>query len=125
MSDAEKVHRWITQAELDAMLEAARSQGRQEAIEDSPTLSQYRDAIHAAKMLEDENRRMHAVVAMAEHQRDAAIDGEQVWLAYLRGAEAMRTAAADLVQDMRNVPNARTNKVVAAIRALPVPEDKP
>ena len=119
--DAEKIHRWITQAELDAMLEAARQEGQQQAIEDSPTLSQYRDAIHGAKMMEDENRRMHAVVAMAEHQRDAAIDGEQVWLAYLRGAEAMRTAAADLVQAMRNVPNARTSKVVAAIRALGVP----
>ena len=54
--DADKIHRWITQAELDAMLEAARQEGQQQAIEDSPTLSQYRDAIHAAKMLEDEAR---------------------------------------------------------------------
>ena len=105
MSDAEKVHRWITQAELDAMLEAARRQGRQEAIEDSPTMSQYWDAIHGAKMLEDEAR-----------------------TAYQRGAEAMREAAAAHIN--ANIVGDQTAMILAAriyekeIRALPIPEDK-
>lgn len=98
--DADKIYRWLTQAELDALLEAARQEGRQEAIEDSPTLSQYRDAIHGAKMLEDEAR-----------------------TAYRRGAEAMREAAAQLFDGIPNVPGLASMPLYAeVIRALPVPE---
>lgn len=85
--DADRIHRWLTQAELDAMLEAARRQGRQQAIEDSPTLSQYRDAIHAAKMMEDEAR-----------------------AAYKRGAEAMREA---VTRQISVSENSRSNIILA------------
>lgn len=106
--DAEKIHRWITQAELDAMLEAARQEGQQQAIEDSPTLSQYRDAIHAAKMMEDEARTAYR--RGAEAMREAAAKEVFAFYAWSKDNEATRT-------DIKNLAE--------MIDALPVAKDKP
>ncbi len=118
MSDAEKVHRWITQAELDAMLEAARSQGRQEAIEDSPTMSQYWDAIHGAKMLEDEARTAYqrGAEAMREAAAGVALERARYWTE-TSASEGGVTSMDDRAEEARFTAD--------DIRALPVPEDKP
>lgn len=122
MSDAEKVHRWLTQAELDAMLEAARQEGRQQAIEDSPTLSQYRDAIHAAKMLEDEARMAYqrGAEAMREAVTKEVSVMEDRWSNIILACEAKGAEASDKIM----VEHDCLRDVVDLIARVAVPEDK-
>ena len=151
--DAEKIHRWLTQAELDAMLEAARQEGRAtsdveklRALLAEPVVDDDIDAdlrMHKEDRLRlraenlrltrerDEARaeveRLRSLKPIGTYSLDWNHEQERMTVAraaYQRGAEAMREAAASCIGSDTALLQTYRSVLEGRIRDLPVPGDK-
>jgi len=118
-SDKERIHRWITQAELERMLDDAHQRGSKASLEARVEIEQLKFELGMAIARE------HVALSRDEVQlkHSAFQDG------YKRGAEAMREAAAQVFDREAAAWGERLGGVIPkahayAIRALPLPEDK-
>lgn len=124
--DADKIHRWLTEAELSGMLDKAREEGCKATDEKlrallAEALDQHAHCLPCvpdcvwtrietalAEPVGVHPSSLTDVVTLLENERDEA--RAEVAAAYQRGAEAMREAAA---------------RYAERVRSLPIPEDKP